>query len=220
MASTTKDRIFAIAEELDAAGVNPTLAAVRKALGGGSFTTISEAMAEWRSRKEAKEAPIREPAPQLVAERLAEFGAEIWAAALELANGRLASEREGLEVARSQLEAEKREAAELADQVTAELETLQARVAGLEASEKSAKAETASLSDKLAKASERAATAEARAEEISKRADDLKAAFDAAREASAANVAELNAELSRINAQDAELVRALADAAKGSGGKA
>ena len=216
----TKEQIFAVAEELDAAGQNPTLAVVRKAIGGGSFTTISEAMSEWRNRKAAREAPIREPAPQLVVDRLAEFGAEIWAAALELANARLASEREGLETARSQLESEKREAAELADQVSAELESLQARVAGLETSEKAARAEAAVLSDKLSKASERAATAEARAEEISKRADDLKAALDAARDASALNVAELNAELSRINAQNAELVRALADAAKGSGWKA
>ena len=33
-----------IADQLDAAGTTPTLAAVRRALGGGSFTTISEAM--------------------------------------------------------------------------------------------------------------------------------------------------------------------------------
>ena len=53
MTSTTA-RIFEIADELDAAGHNPTLASVRKALGGGSYTTISEAMGEWRARKAAK----------------------------------------------------------------------------------------------------------------------------------------------------------------------
>lgn len=37
----TKEQIFAVADELDAAGQNPTLASVRKQLGGGSFTTIS-----------------------------------------------------------------------------------------------------------------------------------------------------------------------------------
>ena len=47
----TKDQIFAVADEIDAAGQNATLAAVRKALGGGSFTTISEGMTEWRDRK-------------------------------------------------------------------------------------------------------------------------------------------------------------------------
>ena len=212
--NATKDRIFAIAEELDAAGANPTLAAVRKALGGGSFTTISEAMAEWRARKEAKEAPIREPAPQSVADRLTEFGAEIWAAALELANGRLSSEREALDAARVQLEAEKREAAELADQVTSELEALQAKAASLAESARAAREEVQMVSAKLAASNERAATAEARAEEIGKRADDLRSALDAARDAASATLAEMNAELARVNSQNAELVKALAEAAK------
>ena len=44
----SKEQIFAVADELDAAGQNPTLANVRKQLGSGSFTTISEAMNEWR----------------------------------------------------------------------------------------------------------------------------------------------------------------------------
>ena len=100
----TKDQIFAVADEIDAAGQNATLAAVRKALGGGSFTTISEGMTEWKARKAAKESPLREPAPSAVANRLAELGAEIWSSALELANGRLATERESLETARLQLE--------------------------------------------------------------------------------------------------------------------
>ena len=66
----TAEQIFAVADELDAAGQNPTLAAVRKILGGGSFTTISEAMTEWKARKAAKETPLREPAPTMLAERL------------------------------------------------------------------------------------------------------------------------------------------------------
>ena len=34
----SKEQIFAVADELDAAGQNPTLANVRKQLGSGSFT--------------------------------------------------------------------------------------------------------------------------------------------------------------------------------------
>ena len=67
----TKDQIFAVADEIDAAGQNATLAAVRKALGSGSFTTISEGMSEWRARRVARESPLREPAPAAVADRLA-----------------------------------------------------------------------------------------------------------------------------------------------------
>lgn len=192
----TKDQIFSIAEELDAAGQNPTLTAVRKALGGGSYTTISGFMVEWRARKQAKETPAREPAPQIVADRLAEFGAEIWAIASELANARLSAEREVFESARVQLEAEKQEAAELADQVSAELEILQEKFVTLEASEKDAWKEAESLRSELGRATERASTAEVRSEENRKRADDL------------------NAELARVNGQNGELVRALAEAAK------
>jgi len=192
----TKDRIFEVAEAMDAAGQVPTLAAVRKAIGGGSFTTISEAMTEWKTHKAAKETPLREPAPPALAERLTEFGAELWAIALDLANRRLAAERESLDAARVQLEAEKQEAAELADQVTGELETLQTKLAALEAAELAARTEAWGLREQLAKTGERAATAEARAGEIEKRADDL------------------NAELQRVNSQNAELVKALAGAAK------
>ena len=192
----TRERIFEVAEAMDAAGQVPTLAAVRKAIGGGSFTTISEAMTEWKTHKAAKETPLREPAPPALAERLTEFGAELWAIALDLANRRLAAERESLDAARVQLEAEKQEAAELADQVTGELETLQTKLAALEAAELAARTEAVGLREQLAKTGERAATAEARAGEIEKRADDL------------------NAELQRVNSQNAELVKALAGAAK------
>jgi chromosome segregation ATPase len=192
----TREQIFEVADDLDAAGQNPTLAAVRKALGGGSFTTISEGMTEWKARKAAKETPLREPAPPAIAERLADLGAELWALALELANGRLAAERESLDAARVQLEAAKQEAAELADQVTGELEALQGKVRALEAAETTARTEAAALREQLARTGERAATAEARSGEIEKRADDL------------------NAELARVNAQNADLVKALADAAK------
>lgn len=192
----TKDQIFDVADELDANGQNATLAAVRKVLGGGSFTTISEAMTEWRERKAAKETPLREPAPPSIADRLSEFGAELWSMALDLANRRLAAEREALDAARVQLEAEKQEAAELADQVTGELEALQGKVAALEAAELAARSEAGRLRQQLALTGERAATAEARAGEIEKRADDL------------------NAELARVNSQNAELVKVLAGMAK------
>jgi len=192
----TKDQIFAVADELDAGGQNATLAAVRKALGGGSFTTISEGMTEWKARKAAKESPLREPAPSAVADRLAELGAEIWSSALELANGRLATEREALEAARLQLEADKAEAAELADQVTAELEVVKATLSSANAAERRARDECDSLRHALADQKLLVATSDARVKEIEKRASDL------------------NAELARVNQQNADLVAGLAAAAR------
>ena len=191
----TKDQIFSAADEIDAAGQNATLAAVRKALGGGSFTTISEGMTEWRARRVARESPLREPAPAAVADRLAELGAEIWSSALELANGRLATERDALEAARLQLEADKLEAAELADQVAADLEVAKAALSAATSAEQAARRECEALREALADQRLRAATSEARVNEIEKRAN------------------ELSAELARQNQQNTDLVAGLAAAA-------
>lgn len=187
----TNEQIFQVADELDANGQNPTLAAVRKQIGGGSYTTISEAMTKWKASKAAKENPLREPPPQAVIVQLTDLGVEIWALALELANGRLAVERENLEAARIDLEDDKAEAVELADQLTIELETMQGLVNSLEEAKRSAHIENDTLREQLANLTVRVATSEARATEIEKRADNL------------------NAELARMNTQNIELVKAL-----------
>ena len=188
----SKKRIFVIADELDANGQNPTLALVRKKLGGGSYTTISEAMTEWKARKSAKETrTLREPAPPSVVDRLGELGADIWAIALELAQGRFAAEREMLEATRTSLETAKAEAAELADQFSSELDAMKEKVALLEKTAQEARNEAVVLREKMAGLSERATTAETRVTEIEKRAEDL------------------NAELARVNEQNSSLVKAL-----------
>ncbi|MES2354890.1 MAG: DNA-binding protein [Pseudomonadota bacterium] len=192
----TKDQIFAVADELDRNGQNPTLASVRKIVGGGSFTTISEAMNEWRARKRDISEPVRQPTPQALGDSLQHFGTQLWAAALELANGRLKAEREALEASRVQLEAEKKEAADLADQMTAELEVSQQLVTTLTAEKAAALAAADGLRRELQGANDRAATAEVRINEIEKRADNL------------------NAELVRVHQQNAELVKAFAEGAK------
>lgn len=178
----SKQQIFEIADELDAKGQNPTLAAVRKALGSGSFTTISEAMNDWRSQKNAQTAQIREPAPQTITDKLAELGVDVWAVALDMANNRLAAEREALEVARAEMEAARQEAAELADQLTAELDEAKARIATLDAGAAASRQEAEELRLKLVAASERAATAEARAGELRKELDRAHREVDQARD--------------------------------------
>jgi chromosome segregation ATPase len=126
----TKNDIFTTADSIAAEGGSPTLAAVRKVLGGGSFTTISEAMKEWKAQHQAQTATIliREAAPASVSERLNVFGSEIWAIALEMANARLQSEREALELVRQELEETQAEAIDLADQLTLEIEQAQATI--------------------------------------------------------------------------------------------
>lgn len=192
MTSTTA-RIFEIADELDAAGQNPTLATVRKALGGGSYTTISQAMNEWRAKKAAKETPIREAAPQAIADLLGQFGMEVWAQALQLANGRLAAEREALEKARQEIEAQRQEAAELADQVSSELESARQEASSLRGQLEIERSNAKASSDTLRERERDLAVALARSDEISTRASQL------------------NEQLSAANAQNAELVRVVAE---------
>lgn len=120
----TKEQIWAAANSLTEEGKTATLAAVREQLGGGSYTDISAAMQLWRSSQRTSNTPLREPAPPSIAERLNEFGGELWATALELANGRLQSEREALEQARQETEEIRKETANLADQLTSEIEQL------------------------------------------------------------------------------------------------
>ncbi|EMK4255445.1 DNA-binding protein [Salmonella enterica subsp. enterica] len=49
--AVTYDDIISIAERLTAEGKAPTQAAIRAELGGGSFTTIGEALQQWRKLK-------------------------------------------------------------------------------------------------------------------------------------------------------------------------
>ncbi|EPD0211874.1 DNA-binding protein [Salmonella enterica] len=130
MAITT-EQIMKAADELDQEGQNPTLARVRKKLGGGSFTTISEVMIEWRALK-ARSVPAHEPAPQAVTERLAAFGNDIWALALEIADAGFTGEREALEKSRRETEDARLEATTFADQLTAELAQARAYILTLE----------------------------------------------------------------------------------------
>jgi chromosome segregation ATPase len=127
----TKEQIWAAADTISADGGNPTLAAVRAYMGGGSYTDISAAMQSWRATQQASSTPIREPAPSVITDRLSSLGSELWAAALELANARLQFEREALEQARQEAEETRKEAAALADALAADLDKAQADIATL-----------------------------------------------------------------------------------------
>ena len=188
----TKDDVFKVADALDAAGQSPTLAAVRKALGGGSFTTISQPLNEWKARKTAKDVVHREIPPAAISDQLQDMGLEIWSQALLLANGRMDSERQSLVEARAQIEAASKEAAELADQVSLELEEARQRVAELTSENQAMQSVIEQLKGELVSCSGRAAHAEARADEITHRVEDL------------------NTQLARVNTQNSDLIQALA----------
>jgi len=126
----TQEQIFQVADTLVEQGRDPTLASVRTALGGGSFTTISETMKAWRARKDAARQAHILPPPAALQEYMNRTGADLvaqaWQQAQAAAEARLESERAALAEARVELEVEARQAAELADQMELELERVMA----------------------------------------------------------------------------------------------
>jgi len=111
MAITTQ-QIHATADQLHEQDIKPTLAEVRKALGGGSFTTISEAMKSWRQDNQQEEQLRQVELPSGIAERLQTLGADMWQTAIDIANDRLVKEREALESIKAKSQAETDEAQE------------------------------------------------------------------------------------------------------------
>ena len=105
-------QIHAIADQLQDQGIKPTLAEVRKALGGGSFTTISEAMKSWRQDNREEEQLRQVDLPSGINERLQSLGADVWQTAINMANDRLVKEREALEAIKVKAQAETDEAQE------------------------------------------------------------------------------------------------------------
>ena len=179
----------------------PTLAAVRKLLGGGSYTTINEALKEWKAKQQPPSPLSVNPLPLRLQTRLEELGADMWAIALELANTRLTSEREALEATRIQLETAQQEATELADQLSAELEALQAQHQQAATTYRPPVPPLNTLRHENATLSRQLATTEARAEETTKRADDLKAELQHAHAENTAQRQRHNAETQALQAQ-------------------
>jgi len=173
MAITEQD-IHRIADQLVESGETPTLAKIRKALGGGSYTTISEAMKIWKAKQQNSQTEIREAAPQSISDKLESLGIEIWAVALEMANARLQSEREALEQARAELEEENKEAAALADALNDEVEQLKTELEQKNNDLSAALENNQSVVNELKTASERITALEKELAITSTRLDDAR----------------------------------------------
>ena len=120
--ASTKEEIWKIADDLGKRGEKPTLAAVRKAAGGGSYTTISEAMAEWRERKDKAEFEKASFVPVEIEDVLLSAGKSIWKVARERADKEVAGLKDELKIKQEAFEKERSETLTLADQLTEELE--------------------------------------------------------------------------------------------------
>ena len=83
--AVTKEQIIEAATQLAADGANPSMAAVRKMLGGGSFSTISPILRDWRNSQEQVTAAILDM-PAEIKLALEKAGAALWETASGLAS--------------------------------------------------------------------------------------------------------------------------------------
>ena len=116
----TREQVWQAADRLSKAGRKPTLAAVREIV-GGSYSTLSPLLREWRERQTA-DAPAGSDPPPAVVERAMVAGRAIWSVAVRLAEERLAGERTAMARQCRAAEAEKAEAVSLADTLAEQLE--------------------------------------------------------------------------------------------------
>lgn len=94
----TREQIYSTANTLDSEGIRPTLAAVRRRLGRGSFTTISEALNEWKLIKETNALhEMHAPLPQELIEKFHVVQSTLWSSALELATHRFNQDKVAIE---------------------------------------------------------------------------------------------------------------------------
>lgn len=112
----TLDQIHAAADSLAADGKKPTLAAVR-AMVGGSYSTLSPALARWRVEQDqsSSTATITDSVPPVVSQALLIAAATAWREAQSLAQAQIDAERDQLALARAQADEQVSDALAAAD---------------------------------------------------------------------------------------------------------
>lgn len=189
----TDSEIHAAADKIAEAGERPTLAKVRAALGGGSFTTIGEALKTWRDTQSTEHELAQIDLPSSVRERLESSTAALWSAAIAEAERRLNAERDALAEAREQAEAATAEAREAVatleieaeqqqqqiDELRATLAAAEQRAQRAEVGEQAAQARLESTAREITNAEKRAEKAQAKAEKALEEAAELRGKLSA-----------------------------------------
>ncbi len=127
----TREQILETASKLAEQGIKPTQTNVRESLGGGSFTTISEVLREWRQEQDQTAQLQQIVIPHDITDKTNLLIAQLWETAQNLANDRLVAEREALSHKEALINAEIDESNKIIEtleneqsELTAQLDTL------------------------------------------------------------------------------------------------
>jgi chromosome segregation ATPase len=105
----SKQDIIEAAEKLQVAGINPTMQAIRDALGGGSFATISPVLRDWRNAS-GQRATVAIEMPGEAKAALDRAGVDLWKIITTLATEKLTKVQEEAEAAIQAANADRDEA--------------------------------------------------------------------------------------------------------------
>lgn len=193
----SREDVWQAADRVAATGLKATLDAVRKELGGGSLSTLSDAMKEWRRRQREQEGQPAEPIPQQLTTQLEVLGRAVWRIASHLAADRLRTDYQAFQAEREELESTQAEAIEVAVQTSQELAALQIELQASQAAISTKSEDLNKLRGRLGEVTQQLAAAQAQATEAERRIGDL------------------NRELERVSQANADLISALASRAQG-----
>lgn len=202
MAITT-EQIHQTADKLAKQGIKPTQTNVREALGGGSFTTIAEALRTWRQEQETVTQLQAVVIPQDITDRTQTLTAQIWETAQQLANERLAKEREALEHKEALMTAEVEEAQQIVKTLEAEQTELTAQLDDLTSKATAGAEQLEQEQDNNRKQAEQIKQLEIQLTAQQERADDLAKRLDQQTQANkkqADTIAQLTADKAKAEA--------------------
>ena len=164
-----REKVFNAADRLESQGKAVTLASLREALGGGSYSTISPHQQKWKNMKIASaQLPS---APEDLSNRMFSLTSEIWNQAVQIAESRLASDRSVFEEHNRCLREDLMSATSAADRATEERDSATVRVKELEELIEATKIE-------LATVLKRASDTDIRNKELERRVSDKQSEID------------------------------------------
>lgn len=118
----TKEQVFKVCDAMFAEGENPTLINIRKALGSGSFSTISNMLAEWKAASPKEDVPIINDLPEDLQDQLDALGRRFLAAAVKVADENAAKAQAEADARVAEAHAGRTEALDALQAVQAELD--------------------------------------------------------------------------------------------------
>ena len=163
--------VFEIAEQLTAKGEKVTNRAVWSAIGGGSMTTISNALRRWRENQalQVNQSIERTPLPAAMVEVLHHAAVQLWDAAQTETKAELEQLAQATNVRIAEANSERDEALAELQATAEELEQTKAELGALKIEAEALRAQTVLVTEAI----HRAELAEVAHEELKMRADQL-----------------------------------------------